>query len=206
MRTAARYPTGVASGSRRSGVRGFIAAMSVLIIASCGGGELTMDEYATEAERRLRAMNVTIDALDAEAQSRPTTLEGSRDFWDSKVAARLELVTGLEAIEPPAIASDMHDSAVGIISRLAAADQAVAELVGRMETEQELSLLFDTPEFLATENIDEEAVAICQAAQAEFDSTTDREVFRDVPWIPSELKEVISVFFGCLREDRGRAP
>ena len=60
--------------------------------------------------------------------------------------------------------------------------------------------------FLATEALDEEAVALCQVAQAEFDATADREVFGEMPWIPSELREVVSVAFGCTKEERGLAP
>jgi hypothetical protein len=40
-------------------------------------------------------------------------------------------------------------------------------------------------------------IAFCQEGQAEFDATADREVFDDVPWIPSELQEVVRVALGC---------
>jgi hypothetical protein len=187
-------------------MRRFVAVCLALLVAGCGDGELTINEYATQVEGLITTMNRKIDTLDAEAVSQARTLEDARDFWEAKVAARRELIAGLEGVEPPQEAAEMHASAIGIISRLTAADEAVAERVEAMETEQELGLLLETPEYLATEAVDAEAVAVCEAAQAGFDSTADREVFGDAPWIPSELQEVVLVSFGCSKEQRGVAP
>lgn len=183
-----------------------LAITLVLLVAGCGDGELSMTDYATQVESLLIAMNGRIDALDVEAGSQSSTLESTRIFWETKVVARREFIEGLESIEPPEEAEEMHGAALGIVSRLTDADEAVAELVGTMEREQELRLLGESAEFLATDAVDEEAVALCQAAQAEFDSTADREVFRNTPWIPSELREVVVVAFGCSKEERGVAP
>ena len=100
----------------------------------------------------------------------------------------------------------MHASAIGIVGRLGAADNAVAELAGTMESGQDAVRLLESPEFRATEVVDVEAIAMCEAAQAEFDSTADRQVFGDTPWIPSELREIVAVAFGCTKEGRGVAP
>jgi hypothetical protein len=61
-----------------------------------------------------------------------------------------------------------------------------------------------TPEAMAVAEVQEEMIAFCQARQAEFDATADREVFADSPWVPSELQEVVTVLFGCgTQEDVG---
>lgn len=190
-------------GSGRSLVPAICVA---LLLAGCGDGELTMNEYATQIEGLLATMNRKVDALDAEAISQTMTMDDARDFWEAKVAARRELVDGLEAIEPPQEAAEMHASAIGIVSRLSATDNAVAELAGTMESGQDAVRLLESPEFRATEVVDVEAIAMCEAAQAEFDSTADREVFGDTPWIPSELREIVAVAFGCTKEERGVAP
>ncbi len=183
-----------------------LAIALVLLVAGCGDGELSMADYATQVESLLTSMNGRIDALDVEERSQTSTLESARNFWETKVVARQEFIDGLESIEPPEEAAEMHGAALGLVTRLKDADEAVAELVGMMETERELRLLDESAEFLATEVVDEEALALCRAAQAEFDSTADREVFGDTPWIPSELREVIDVAFGCSKEERGVAP
>jgi hypothetical protein len=43
---------------------------------------------------------------------------------------------------------------------------------------------------------------LCLAAQAEFDDTEERTALAEVPWIPQELKEVVTVAFGCIAEER----
>jgi len=180
-----------------------LTVCTTLVIASCGNGEITMNDYAAQVEELLTAMNSTVDALDADNAAQTPTVDDARAFWESKVAARRDFIDGLDSIEPPDEAVEMHAAATGIITRLAAADEAVADLVAAMETEAELSLLLTTPEFLATEAVDETAIAMCLGAQAEFDSTADREVFGDVPWIPSELQEVVLIHFGCTKAERG---
>lgn len=187
-------------------MRRFVLAICLtLLVAGCGDGELTMSEYATQIESLITTMNAKIDTLDAEITSQESTLEDAQDFWEAKLVARRELIAGFESIEPPQDAAEMHASAIAIVARLTDTDEAVAELVGTMETEEELGLLLESQEFLATEAVDVEAIAMCQAAQAEFDSTADREVFGDAPWIPSELREVVLVGFGCTKEERGVA-
>jgi hypothetical protein len=188
-------------------IRGLLLAVCLaVLVAGCGGGELSMADYGDEIEDLLATMNGKIDALDVEERSGPSTLESTQTFWETKVVARREFIAGMESIEPPDEAADMHAAAIGIVDRLAAADEAVAQLVGTMETSADLDGLLQSSEFLATEAVDIEAVALCQAAQAEFDSTADREVFGDTPWIPSELREVVSVAFGCTKEERGVTP
>lgn len=188
-------------------MRSMILMIGLTLLGSgCGDGGLTMDEYANQVENLLTTMNSRIDALDPEARDQPSTMESAQTFWDTKVEARHEFIEGLESIEPPEEAAEMHAAALGIVTRLTLADERVAEFVGALESEQELSLLYESQEFLATEAVDEEAVAMCLAAQAEFDSTADREVFGDMPWIPSELREVITVAFGCTKEERGVEP
>jgi hypothetical protein len=55
----------------------------------------------------------------------------------------------------------------------------------------------DTPEGRAAEAIPEGVFAFCRASQADYDATSDRAPLPDVPWIPSEMSEVVSVAFGC---------
>lgn len=184
-------------------MRSLAIAVCMMVVTGCGGGELSMNDYATQVEDLLTAMNTRIDTLDAEIATEPSTLADVQDFWAAKVTARRAFIDGLDSIEPPEQAADMHTAAIGIITRLTSADETVAELVAEMETDEELSSLLESPEYLATEAVDEVAIAMCQAAQTEFDSTAERQVFEDAPWIPSELQEVVLVHFGCTSAERG---
>jgi hypothetical protein len=40
-------------------------------------------------------------------------------------------------------------------------------------------------------------IEICNVVQAEFDKTRERDITADVPWLSSDLKEVVEVAFGC---------
>jgi hypothetical protein len=55
----------------------------------------------------------------------------------------------------------------------------------------------ETPEGQAADAVLEEVFAFCRASQAEFDATEVREALEDAAWVPSEMKEVVKVAFGC---------
>ncbi len=174
------------------------AASLVLLVAGCGGGELTIGEYAEQLEVAVSTMNRRISVLDSDLESEPLTIEGTRSYFEEKIAARDELLESFRAIEPPEEAADMHAAALDIVSKLTNAERALAQRADEIETGDELSELWDTQAGLTASAVDEEARAFCAAAQAQFDSTADRAaVFEGQPWIPSELKEVVQVFFGC---------
>lgn len=175
-----------------------------LLAPGCGGGELTLGEYAEQLEVLVTTMNRKISVLDSDLESEPLTVEGTQSYFEEKVAARDELVAGFRAIEPPEEAAEMHAAALDIVAKLTNAERALAQQAEEIETADELSELWDTQAGLTVEAVDEEARAFCAAAQAEFDSTADRAAFEDQPWIPPELKEVVQVFFGCPGGDRER--
>jgi hypothetical protein len=148
-------------------------------------------------------MNQKIDALDAELNAEAPTLESAQNYFNHKLAARREFLDSFQALEPSKEVAEMHTAALGVITRLTAAEEALAQWVEDVDSLDELSHIWETPEALAMEAVDEEAIAICQAAQAQADSTADREVFADFPWISPELQEVVVVFFGCTAAERG---
>lgn len=180
-----------------------LAICLAVLIAGCGDGELTINEYASEMEELVTTMNREIDALDAGQASMITTVDGIQDYFEQKLAARHEFLESYQAIAPPEDAAEMHATALDIVSKLTEAEEALAQRAEGINDPAEWSDLWVGEEAQAFATIDEEAVAICQTAQAQMDSTTDRDVFGDLPWIPSELQEVVLVFFGCTREDRG---
>lgn len=174
-----------------------LAICLAILLPSCGNGELTLGEYAEELEVLVTTMNRKITVLDSNLESEPLTIEGTQNYFEEKIAARDELLEGFRAIEPPEEAADMHAASLGIVGKLTDAERAMAQQADGIETAEELSELWNTQAGLTTHAVDEEARAFCATAQTQFDSTTDRAAAFDGPWIPSELKEVVQVFFGC---------
>jgi len=174
-----------------------VAICLVILLSGCGSGELALGEYADELEVLVTTMNRKITVLDSDLESEPLTVEGTQNYFEEKIAARDELLEGFRAIEPPDEAADMHAAALDILAKLTNAERTLAQQADEIETADELSELWNTQAGLALGAVDDEARAFCETAQAQFDSTTDRAAVFEGPWIPSELKEVVQVFFGC---------
>lgn len=173
-------------------------------LAACGGG-LTLSEYAERLESALFAMNIRIDAVDLQLED-ATSVDEARRLWTERVAARETMVEEFEALDPPEQAAELHEVALDILQRLTAAEAAMGVKAAEYEDVSDLGEIWNSAAGRAARAIDEEAIAICQAAQAVFDDTVDRKILADVGWISSELKEVVDVAFFCPGAERGNAP
>ncbi len=187
----------------RSVRRIVLATCLAFVVASCGDGELTITEYAEQVEGLTTTMYQKLDDLDVERASEAPTVEGHQALFNGQAAALQELLDGLQAIEPPNEVAELHTVSVDIMTRLTAAEEALARRAEDIETMDEMSLLADSPELLAVDAAREEITAFCQAMQAQFDETAVFEALVDVPWMPSELQEVVVVAFGCGTEEGG---
>jgi hypothetical protein len=171
-----------------------------LIMSACSGGSSVAD-YAEEVEALVVTMNARLDDLDADLEQNQD-LDHIRTYADQRVAARSALIDGLGALVPPDEVAELHGTALEILKRVTAAEAAMADRVMTWTSESDVEPIWETPEGVAARTADADAIAICLAAQAEFDQTADRAEFEGAPWIPSEMKEVILVAFGCEVEDR----
>ena len=57
--------------------------------------------------------------------------------------------------------------------------------------------LEESAEALVYWDLDAEMSRLCLEFQSKLDATAEREVFAEVPWVPGELKEVVSLVVGC---------
>jgi hypothetical protein len=172
----------------------------VVIATACGGGP-TLGEYAEELESLVVTMNAHLDQLDAGLETTPD-MEAVRSYARERVEIRSDFLAALSALDPPDDVAELHVVAVGIMERLTAAESALADRVMSMDSTDSIESIWATPEGIAARTADEEAVAVCLAAQTTLDDTADRSQLKDVPWIPPEMKEVVVVVFGCLVDDR----
>jgi hypothetical protein len=170
----------------------------VLAVASgCGAGSLTVSEYAEAAEQLVATMESDFRALDADWESREPSVEGALDYWQRRLEIREEFLEGVDDLTPPEAIQGMHETALDVFGRITAADEALAARVARYDSITEHWQWTDTPEARASDAILQEVWAFCRASQADFDATAQGEAFEDMPWVPSEMTEVVSVAFGC---------
>ena len=171
-----------------------------ILVTGCGGGP-TVAEYADEVEALVTTMNAGLDRIDKELDT-AEDLEQIQASVQRRILVRSEFVAGLRDLEPPDDLVDLHGSAIEIMANVADAESAMADRVMAWESISDIESIWETPEGLAAREADAKAVSLCLAAQADFDQTSDRAQFDDVPWIPSEMKEIIRVAFGCIAESR----
>ena len=177
-----------------------VALSLALVLAACGGGTLTLSEYGEQGEQLVIEVSQRVDALDAELESEDQTVDFVRAYWDERVQARRDFSEGLEALEPPDEAEELHVVVVDIFNRLTAAEESLAARVTSLGTVSGAAEWWATPEGVVARAVDEEVTQICVAAQGAFDETVDREAVAEVPWMPPEMKEVVRVAFGCSDE------
>lgn len=183
-----------------------MVGLLVLGLVACGGDSGSgLGEYAARLEDEVVAMNARLDEIDVQLEA-VASVDEARQLWDQRIAARQRFVDHLAAVDPPESATELHAAAGDILGRLIEAEAAMGVLAGEHETVLSLGQIWNTPEGQAARAVDQEAVAICRAAQASFDETAGREVLADVPWVTSDMKEVIDVVFGCTAEVRRTTP
>lgn len=176
--------------------------LSVAMLAASCGGEPSLSEYADEVEELVVAMNFGLDSLDALVDYPNPSFEDVRSYAIERVAIRETFLAGIEELQPPERAEHLHDAVLDIMSRLTAAESAMADEVLALDEGADLSNLWDTESGRIARAIDAEAVVFCNAAEAELD-TGDQQTFGDdLLWIPPEMNEVVRVAFYCDRADR----
>jgi hypothetical protein len=180
--------------------RGCGAFLMCAVLVACGGGTLTVSEYAGEAEILVARMVARFTELDSTWESQPPSMEGALTYWDGRLAIRAEFLEGIEALDPPDSVAEQHAAALDVFTRITEADEALAARVAAMDEVTEHRQWLETPEGAASLALLEEVYAFCRASQADYDATQEREGLRGVNWLPSEMTEVVSVAFGCPEE------
>lgn len=178
-------------------IRTMVAVVGGLLLASCGGGDLSLAEYNSEGMALATAMEERIYALDAEWDSQTATAEDVRTYWDQRIEAYETALRSFEALEPAGEAAELHRTGMELFTKLVAAESALATRVVSFETVTTPEQWWDTAEGEAVGVVEEEIYSFCLVFQAMYDATVERIALSDVPWIPSEMKEIVQVDIGC---------
>ncbi len=170
------------------------AGCLVALLVACGGGGLSLTEYAERVDALALELGEQLDAGDARMSTGTPTLEDAQEVLTRAVAARTVFQEGLTALDPPQQMADLHTDLVEVHSRIIAAQES---FVARTATATTLEELDQSAEAEAYRAISTESASLCQEFRASINATADREVFADTPWIPGDMKEVVEVTFGC---------
>jgi hypothetical protein len=169
------------------------SAFIVFIFAACGGNTLSLTEYSELFQSSSFAMTDEFDVLEAQWAS-ATTAEDGKEILDRAVAIRTDLQNNLTDLVPPEALADFHGDLVELLGRILAVQEAWAV---RAETAGSLDELQGSSEALAYWDLDAEMASLCVDLQSRLDATAEREIFSEVPWLPGEMKEVVSLVVGC---------
>ena len=168
-----------------------------LLVGSCGDGGLSLAEYNEQGMALATAIEERISTLDAGWDSETATVDDVRMYWVQRIDAYDTGLEGFLALEPSEEVAELHRTGTELYSKLVAAESAVADRVMSFDTVTGPEQRWATSEAAAVRAAEEEIHSLCLLFQATHDATMARIVVSDVPWIPSEMKEIVQVDIGC---------
>jgi hypothetical protein len=180
-----------------------------LVLSACGGGEMSMAEYVERVDAIFQRAIVQYEEVIASPGGLVLVVgQGEHlgfddqglqltDFTPNDLAVALEQVARVQAeameaaaaIDPPRQIADIH--------ALYFRELPLGDLAARAGTASDWQELSESPEMVAYRNALEADNQVCADFQATLDATADRGVFADVPWMPSELSEIVDYALGC---------
>jgi len=174
-----------------------------LLVASCADGSLGLAEYNEQGTALAAVMEGRIAALDAAWNTETATVDDVRSYWDQRIDAYETGLEGFRDLKPSGEVAELHRTGMELFTNLVAAESAVAERVASFETVTGPEQWWATAEGAAVRAAEEDIYSLCLVFQATYDATVERIVVSDVPWIPSEMKEIVQVDIGCETVRRG---
>jgi hypothetical protein len=190
-------------------LRVWVGAFLVLMVAACGGGEMTLTEYVERVdaifERGIQQYEMVVASpqgsvlVVGQGQHLGLADQGAQltDFTPQDLHVALERVAEIQAealeaaavIDPPEQIADLH--------ALFFRELPIAELAARAGIAADWDELSESPEMAAYRDALAADNQVCADFQAKLDATAARRAFADAPWVPSELKEIVDYALGC---------
>jgi hypothetical protein len=171
------------------------------LAGACSSGP-SLTDYAEELESIVAEHNAGMDANDRFIDAEAVTIERVRTYATKRMDLRSTFLAGLEGLNPPNEAEDLHSAAVEVIRNLVDSEQVLFEQAMTTEDLNAIDNLWASPAGQAAREVDQQTIAICQAAEAAINSTEERQALVGMPWVPTELQEVVTVAFGCTASER----
>ena len=182
-------------------MRTVVAALcTALVLASCGGDDLTLTEYVDlindAADRAGQTAAELISAGVLGDDVTPQQLQAGMERGLREI--RKPLQESVDAVDPPDQIADLHELLWSWHADFIEIEETLAVRVGETaDTAEGWTSLSDSPEMARYRSALAEGKQLCVDFQADLDATESRGAFDDTPWIPGELKEVVTAALGC---------
>lgn len=178
-----------------------LAALSLaLLLLGCGGGGLSLTEYVDQINAAAEPAGRRGAELIAEAEEitdfTPQILQAGLERGLREI--RIPLQEAVADIEPPEQVAELHSLMWGWHSEFISIETALAARAGEAaDTAAGWEALSESSEMAAYRD----ALAVgkqgCADFQSDLDATEGRGAFAETPWVPSELKEIVTAALGC---------
>lgn len=185
----------------RLALGGLVVAVA-MVAAGCGGAEMSLTEYVDRLNTLSEKATARGEAIITTGTGAVLVAEGQtfleytpNDLQLALEAAgeiELEFLEAAGGMNPPAALADLHR--LWFNTEFTAAREAVASRAGRVASWEELSATQEMADYRVALAADKQ---VCLDFQSRLDATADLGVFEDVPWLPSELGEVVEAALGC---------
>lgn len=185
----------------RLALGGLVVALA-MVAAGCGGAEMSLTEYVERLNTLTETASEQGEAIIATGSGAVLVAEGQQfleytpqDLQLALEAAgeiELEFLEAAGGMNPPAALKDLH--LLWFNTEFTAAREAVASRAGRVDSWEALSATREMADYRVALAADKQ---VCLDFQSRLDATADLGVFADVPWLPSELSEVVDAALGC---------
>jgi len=173
-----------------------------MLLYGCGGGEMSLTEYAEQVTDIFEGAQQRADRLYAGPEGAILSATGTEltEFEPADLQVALDAIGEIEAwvleetgeIEPPAVLAEFHEYFFG--DTFTVARRALATRAAGATDWDDLSNSPEMAAYRAAVAGDKQA---CEEMQAVIDRTETAEAFADLPWIPGELQEVVVAIMGC---------
>ena len=181
-----------------------------LLAAACGGnGEMSLTEYVDDIGaifdqgiERYEALVTSEEGLvlivgqgphlgfdDQGAELTDFTPQDLSAALTEVAAIQDEAIEAAAAIDPPEEIAEIH--------ALYFRELPIAELAERAATATDWQELSDSPEMAAYRAALAADNEVCAEFQTRLDATAERGAFDELPWMPSELTEIVDYALSC---------
>jgi hypothetical protein len=181
--------------------RTLLVGVVIAILATACGGQNAASTYVEDLNALTAAGRSDFEAAAvAYAESAEPTLADEVAFLEQEVAIRHVFLAGIEALDPPGSAEEVHQLLVDGFARLTSAAEGLAAYAATANSIEEVE---QTPEFAEYRAANADGARMCLEVQGRLDDLASTgDAFATEPWI-SGLSFAVRAVIGCGEVETG---